>query len=184
MAWLIVSLLLALLLFWMVGAHNRIVRLRGEVARQWGIVDVLWLKWLMRFQGAISARQILAWASEAQDLQSLQDASDALVEALADARAQPLDGAALQKVVQQHEALMGCIDRVMLTAPDTVKPHLLSAQNKIVQSLPMSLAPYRLACGAYNEAIGQSPASWLARRLSMRPAVTLSFVDRTVSEMA
>jgi len=60
MAWLIVSLLLALLLFWMVGAHNRIVRLRGEVARQWGIVDVLWLKWLMRFQGAISARQILA----------------------------------------------------------------------------------------------------------------------------
>jgi len=79
---------------------------------------------------------------------------------------------------------MGCIDRVMLTAPDTVKPHLLSAQNKIVQSLPMSLAPYRLACGAYNEAIGQSPASWLARRLSMRPAVTLSFVDRTVSEMA
>jgi len=184
MAWLIVSLLLALLLFWMVGAHNRIVRLRGEVARQWGIVDVLWLKWLMRFQGAISARQILAWASEAQDLQSLQDASDALVEALADARAQPLDGAALQKVVQQHEALMGCIDRVMLTAPDTVKPHLLSAQNKIVQSLPMSLAPYRLACGAYNEAIGQSPASWLARRLSMRPAVTLSFVDRTVSEVA
>lgn len=184
MAWVIVSFLLALLLFWMVGAHNRIVRLRGEVARQWGIADVIWLKWLMRFQGAISARQILAWASEAQDLQSLQDASDALVEALADARAQPLDGAALQKVVQQHEALMGCIDRVMLTAPDTVKPHLLSAQNKIVQSLPMSLAPYRLACGAYNEAIGQSPASWLARRLSMRPAVTLSFVDRTVSEMA
>mgnify|MGYP000048722402 FL=1 len=184
MAWLIVSLLLALLLFWMVGAHNRIVRLRGEVARQWGIVDVLWLKWLMRFQGAISARQILAWASESQDLQDLQDASDALVEALADARAQLLDSAALQKVVEQHEALMVCIDRVMLTAPDTVKPHLLSAQNKIVQNLPMSLAPYRLACGAYNEAIGQSPASWLARRLSMRPAVTLSFVDRTVSEVA
>ncbi|MBD8049785.1 hypothetical protein [Limnohabitans radicicola] len=183
MAWLIVSLLLALCLFWVVGAHNRMVRLRGDVARQWGVVDVLWLKWLMRFQGAISARQILAWASEAEDLQLLQDASDALVEALSDARAQPLDGQVLQKVVQQHEALMVCIDRVMLTAPDTVKPHLLSAQNKILQSLPMTLAPYRLACDAYNEAIGQSPASWLARRLNLRPAVTLNFADRSVSEL-
>ena len=184
MAWLIVSLLLALILFWMVGAYNRMVRLRGEVARQWSIVDVLWLKWLMRFQGAISARQILAWASEAQDLQSLQDASDALAEALGDARAQPLDGAVLQKVVQQHEVLMACIDQVMLTAPDTVKPHLLSAQNKIVQSLPMTLAPYRMACEAYNEAIGQSPASWLARQLNLRSAVTLSFADRSVQESA
>ena len=183
MAWLIVSLLLALCLFWMVGAHNRMVRLRGEVARQWAVVDVLWLKWLMRFQGAISARQILAWASEAQDLQSLQDASDALVEALSDARAQPLDGVSLQKVVQQHEALMARIDRVMLTAPDTVKPHLLSAQNKIVQSLPLALVPYRQACSAYNDAIAQSPASWLARRLGLRSAVALDFVDRTVSEL-
>jgi LemA protein len=184
MAWLIVSLLLALVLFWMVGAHNRMVRLRGEVARQWAVVDVQWLKWLMRFQGAISARQILAWASEAEDLQALQDASDALVEALSDARAQPLDESVLQKVVQQHEALMVCIDRVMLTAPDTVKPHLLSAQNKILQSLPLALAPYHLACGIYNEAISQSPASWLARRLGFRAAANLSFADRTALEMA
>lgn len=182
MAWLILGLLSALLLFWMVGAHNRMVRLRGDVARQWAVVDVFWLKWLMRFQGAVAARQILAWASEAQDLQDLQEASDALVEALADARTQVADPAALQKVVEQHEAMMDCIDRVMLTAPDTVKPHLQSAQNKIVQSLPLALAPYRLACDAYNEAIGQSPASWLARRLGLRPAVTLSFVERPVSE--
>lgn len=182
MAWLIVSLLLALLLFWVVGAHNRMVRLRSDVARQWGIVDVFWLKWLMRFQGAIAARQILAWASEAEDLQTLQDASDVLVEALSDARSQPLDGPTLHRVVESHEALMQCIDRVMLTAPDTVKPHLLSAQNKIVQSLPLALAPYHLACGIYNDAIGQSPASWLARRLGLFQAVTLRFNDRLVLE--
>ena len=180
MAWLMVGLLLALLLFWMVGAHNRMVRLRADVVRQWGIVDVFWLKWLMRFQGAISARQILAWASEAEDLQALQDASDLLVEALSDARSQPLDAQTLQNVVQLHEALMRCIDRVMLTAPDTVKPHLLSAQNKIVQSLPLALAPYHLACHVYNEAIAQSPASWLARRLGLRPAIVLDPPDRKV----
>jgi len=182
MAWLIVGLLSALLLCWMLGAHNRLVRLRGDAARQWAVVDVFWLKWLMRFQGAISARQILAWASESQDLQDLQDASDALVEALADARAQLLDSAALQKVVEQHEALMVCIDRVMLTAPDTVKPHLRSAQNKIIQSLPLTLVPYRQACELYNEAIAQSPARWLARSLGLRPALTLSLADRPLAE--
>ena len=184
MAWLILCGALALALFWAVGAHNRLTRLRTDVLRQWSTVDTIWLKWLMRFQAAVSARQILAWSSEADDLQALQDASDGLVEALAEARAQPLDAQVLQKVVEQHEALMACIDQVMLTAPDTVKPHLLSAQNKIVQSLPMSLAPYRMACEAYNEAIGQSPASWLARRLNLRPAVTLSFADRSVQESA
>ncbi len=180
MAWLIVGLLLALFMFWTLGAHNRLVRLRGEVTHQWGTVDVFWLKWLMRFQGAISARQILAWASEAQDLQALQEASDALVEALADARSQSLNEVALQKVVGQHEALLSSIDRVMLTAPDTVKPDLLSAQNKIVQGLPIALSSYHLACDAYNQAINQSPARWLARRLGLRPALHLRFNGRTV----
>ena len=45
-------------------------------------------------------------------------------------------------------------------------------------------AAYRMACEAYNEAIGQSPASWLALRLNLRPAVTLSFADRSVQESA
>jgi LemA protein len=184
MVWLIVGLLMALFLFWTVGAHNRLVRLRGEVTRQWGAVDVFWLKWLMRFQGAIADRQTLAWASEAQDLQSLQEASDALVEALANARSQSLDEVALQKVVGQHEALLSSIDRVMLTAPETVKPRLLFAQNKIVQSLPGALSSYHLACDAYNQAIDQSPARWLARRLGLRHALHLRFADRTVSETA
>ena len=183
MGWLALGVLMALVTFWAVGAYNRLMRLRSEMLRQWGTVDTVWLKWLMRFQGAIAARQILAWASEAEDLQALQDASDGLVEALSDARSQPLDAPTLHKVVQQHEALMQCIDRVMRTAPDTVKPHLQSAQNKIVQSLPLALAPYHLACGIYNEAIAQSPASWLARRLGLRPALLLSVADRPVLEV-
>lgn len=182
MGWFIVSLLLALVLFWMVGAHNRMVRLRGDVLRQWAHVDAVWLKWLMRFQGAISARQILAWASEAEDLQGLQDASDALIEALADARQQPIDEKALQCVAERHEALMVCIDRVLLTAPDTVRPHLLSAQNKIVQSLPGALVPYQLAAHAYNAAIDQNPARWLARRLRLPAAVPLNLFARQVRE--
>lgn len=173
MAWLILSVCLALLLFWAVGAYNRLTRLRAEVLRQWGTVDTVWLKWLMRFQGAVSARQILAWASEADDLQALQDASDSLIEALADARQQSLDADSLIKLQARHEALLHCIDDVAQRVPETVRPHLQSAQTRILQTLPMALLPYHTAVEQYNAAVSQAPARWLARRVRLHPAQPL-----------
>lgn len=178
MAWLIFGGVFALALFWAVGAHNRLVRLRTEVLRQWSTVDTVWLKWLMRFQAAISARQILAWSSEADDLQALQDASEAMVEALADAMQQALDRDSMQKLLQRHEALMRCIDEVVQRVPDTVRPHLLSAQSRILQNIPLALVPYHLAVDSYNTALSQAPASWLARRLRMRQALAVRLPPR------
>lgn len=173
MGWLILSLCCALLLFWAVGAYNRLTRLRAEVLRQWATVDTVWLKWLMRFQGAVSARQILAWSSEADDLQALQDASDALIEALAEARQQSLDEASLARLQARHEALMRCIDEVVQRVPDTLRPHLQSAQSRIQQNLPMALVPYHAAVVQYNAAVAQAPARWLAQRVRLRPALPL-----------
>jgi LemA protein len=178
MGWLVLSLLWALLLFWAVGAYNRLTRLRAEVLRQWGTVDTVWLKWLMRFQGAVSARQILAWSSEADDLQALQDASDALIEALAEARQQALDDESLGKLQARHEALMQCIDEVALRVPDTVRPHLQSAQVRILQNLPMAMVPYHAAVEQYNAAVAQAPARWLAQRVRLRPAQALRLGGR------
>jgi len=56
---LIFGLLMAIALFWAVGAHNRLVRLRADVVRQWGSVDAIWLRLLVRLQGGIAARQSL-----------------------------------------------------------------------------------------------------------------------------
>ena len=173
MAWLIFGGVLALVLFWAVGAHNRLSRLRTEVLRQWSTVDTVWLKRLMRFQAAVSARQILAWSSEADDLQALLDASEAMVEALADAMQQALDAGSMAKLLQRHEALMQCIDDVVQRVPDTVRPHLLSAQSRILQNIPSALLPYQLAAESYNTALTQAPASWLAARLGMRQALVL-----------
>ncbi len=173
MTWLILSVVLALMLFWAVGANNRMTRLRAEVLRQWGTVDTIWLKWLLRFQGSVSARQILAWASESDDLQALQDACEAMVEALAEARQQTLDQGSLQKLLERHEALMQCIDDVSQRVPDTMRPHLLSAQSRILQNIPLALVPYHAAVEQYNTAVSQAPARWLARRLRLRPALPL-----------
>lgn len=181
MGWLALGVLMALALFWAVGAYNRLMRLRSEVLRQWGTVDTLWLKWLMRFQGAISARQILAWASEADDLQALQDGSDALIESLAEARQQSLQEGSLQKLLDRHHDLMVCIDTVSQRVPDTVRPHLLSAQQKILQNIPPALLPYHSAVEAYNLALSQAPARWLARGLRLRAALLLQWPVYRVS---
>ncbi len=179
MGWLALGVLQALVLFWAVGAYNRLMRLRGEVQRQWGVVDTVWLKWLMRFQGAISARQILAWTSEADDLQALQEGSDALIDALAEARQQALDEFSLNRLLERHAALMGSIDTAVQRAPDTVRPHLLSAQEKILQNIPPALVPYHTAVEAYNLALSQAPARWLAKGLRLRPALALPWPVRT-----
>ena len=179
MGWLALGVLLALMLFWAVGAYNRLMRLRSEVLRQWGTVDTVWLKWLMRFQGAVSARQILAWASEADDLQALQDGSDALIEALAEVRQQSLDEACLQRLLARHEALMDCIDAVAERVPETVRPHLLAAQSKILQNIPMALLPYHKAVEAYNGALSQAPTRWLAGSLRLRSAPSVTWLGRS-----
>jgi LemA protein len=179
MAWLILSVLLVLALCWTVGAHHRLTRLRADVLRQWGTVDTVWLKWLVRFQGAVSARQILAWSSETDDLQALQDASEAMVEALAEARQQGLERSSLETLLQRHEALMICIDDVVQRVPDTVRPHLLSARSRILQSLPVALMPFHEAVDRYNTALAQAPTSWLARRLRMRSMMPLRLPVRT-----
>jgi hypothetical protein len=80
---------LALGLFWAVGAYNRLVRLRGEVIRQWSSVDAVWLRLLVRLQGGIAARQSLATEQDTFELQTLQSACDDLLEALTQARLQP-----------------------------------------------------------------------------------------------
>ena len=178
MAWLIFGGVLALVLFWAVGAHNRLSRLRVEVLRQWSTVDTVWLKRLMRFQAAVSARQILAWSSEADDLQALLDASEAMVEALADAMQQALDEASMQKLLQRHEAMMQCIDDVAQRVPDNVRAHLLSAQSRILQNIPSALLPYHQAAENYNTALDQAPASWLANRLRMRQVQVLRLPAR------
>ena len=175
MGWFALGLLFALVVFWAVGAYNRLMRLRAEVLRQWGTVDTVWLKWLMRFQGAVSARQILAWASEADDLQALQEASDALIEALAEARQQALDEASLRTLLERHQALMACIDAVAERVPETLRPHLQSARERIVQNIPPALVPYHTAVEAYNLALSQAPARWLAHALRLRPALALAW---------
>ncbi len=170
---LVVGVVLALCLFWAVGAHNRLVRLRSEVVRQWSSVDAVWLRLLVRLQGGLAARQSLVGDAESQELQALQSASDLMLEALTQARMQPLDEAVLKQVISQHHQLVTEIRLLQQQAHEVIRPDLDIALNRMRQTLPVAMIPYHVAVGAYNDALRMRPASWLARHLKFKPAVRM-----------
>lgn len=171
------GVMMALSLFWSVGAYNRLVRLRAEVLRQWSSVDAVWLRLLVRLQGGLAARQTLDNVMDEHELQGVQTASDLLLEALMQARMQPLDDGVQKHVLVQHSHLVNEI-RLLQNASDGIRPDLDIALNRMRQTLPAAVIPYHVAVNAYNEALGMRPASWLARQLKFKPAVRM---DLTVT---
>lgn len=170
---LILGLLLALALCWAVGAHNRLMRLRADVVRQWSSVDAVWLRLLVRLQGGIAARQTLAPEQSAADLLTLQTTCDELLEALSQVRLQPLDGESQKLLAMQHQKLLAEIRTQLQAENAAVKPDLDIALNRMRQTLPAALIPYHVAVVAYNEALSMRPASWLARQLNLKPVMRM-----------
>jgi len=170
---LILGLLLALALCWAVGAHNRLMRLRADVVRQWSSVDAVWLRLLVRLQGGIAARQTLAPEQLAADLLTLQTTCDELLEALSQVRLQPLDGESQKLLAMQHQKLLAEIRTQLQVETAAVKPDLDIALNRMRQTLPAALIPYHVAVVAYNEALAMRPASWLARQLNLKPVMRM-----------
>jgi len=177
---LIFGLLMAIALFWAVGAHNRLVRLRADVVRQWGSVDAVWLRLLVRLQGGIAARQSLVTTPVGDgvvevegELQALQSACDELMEALLLARLQPLAADGQKQVQALHQKVVLEIRALLQTDKDAVKPDLEIALSRMRQTLPAALIPYHVAVAAYNDALAMQPAAWLAKRLRFQPATKM-----------
>lgn len=177
---LIFGLLMAIALFWAVGAHNRLVRLRAEVVRQWGSVDAVWLRLLVRLQGGIAARQSLVTTPVGEgvaegdgELQALQSACDELMEALLQARLQPLAVDGQKQVMALHQKVVLEIRALLQTDNESVKPDLEIALSRMRQTLPAALIPYHVAVAAYNDALAMQPAAWLAKRLGLQPATKM-----------
>ena len=170
---LIFGALVLLTLFWSVGAHNRLVRLRSEVIRQWSSVDAVWLRLLVRLQGGLAARESLSTETDLKELELLQAACDGLLEALSQMRLQPLVQTHQKQVISQHLKLVGEIRLLQQTAHAPIQPDLEIALNRMRQTLPAALIPYHVAVVAYNDALAMQPAAWLGRRLGLQPATKM-----------
>jgi LemA protein len=84
-----------------------------------------------------------------------------------------LDNESQKQVAIQHQKVLTEIRLILQTASEAVKPDLDIALNRMRQTLPAALIPYHVAVAAYNDALAMRPASWLARRLNLKPATRM-----------
>lgn len=194
-------IVIAVLLFWFVGAYNRLVRLRAAVLQAYATLDAALGRQLDFVQATISSAAPQADAPSQELLSSiapLQAATTQLATLLGATRLHPLDpggmaalGTALQVLIsawqRQHPDAVTVFDADgTLSRP---APAQVGAGSTSVVAVPNAAEPiawpepsaaaeiarsqFNLAVRNYNDAIVQFPALLVAWAVRLRPAAPL-----------
>lgn len=192
MSLLVFCAILATFFFWAVGAYNRLMVLRANVAKQFSAVDAQLLRVLVWLQGNLPAsmRDMLSEMEEAalpeallkneRDLKLL-DILEALSDSLDAARTQPLSPVVMQQVNENRLALAAWAKAEVRAGQSGeatwfIDPLPYKFDRLKAQAWPLMDA-YNQAAAKYNEAVSQFPASVLAKQVKFVPAQTLDIAD-------
>lgn len=182
----------ALLLFWFVGAHNRLMRLRSAALVAYAVLDAALVK-QMDYVQARSARALAASGVERHDAagqSSLLSAVAQMSAMLAVTRLRPLDASRIAALGTALHVLLGAWERMYpgevlsFDAAGTLsRPAPLPGEPLVPEPPPSPFAwpepsaaaeiargRFNLAVSNYNRAIGQFPALIVAWALRLRRA--------------
>lgn len=177
-----VSISLALLLFWSVGAYNRLVRLRGQALAAFALLDAHLARYIELVDEHLKAASGLALAQAvaaprgagtATAWAGLQGASTQFEASLRVAHKQALDAGAMAALQTAHATLQMSWTRVQdecRAYQDLLSPtgqHRWAENTRLVHQ---AIAGFNRAVLAYNAAVTQFPALLLAYMFSFRPA--------------
>lgn len=187
---LVVIAVIALLIFWAVGAYNRLVRLKNTIANAFGQIDVQLKrrydlipnlveaakKYLQHEQTTLEA--VIAARNKART------ASDAV-------RSRPANASAVTALVAAEQALDGSLGQLFavaeaypeLKADQTIRElseELTSTENKV----GFARQAYNDAVLDYNNAQGQFPALLISRIFGFSPSVMLRATESAVEREA
>jgi LemA protein len=169
----------ALLVFWMLGAHNRLVALRNAIGAAWAQVDE-------PLQQRAAALTPLASGLRSH-LPDEHGTLDAVVVALAQVRAasdalrlRPAAAAPARALAAAESALSAALARLLalleqrpeIHADGSLAAHLATLRDA-TQRLAFARQLFNNASGAYNEAARQFPTRVLARLFGFGAAGTL-----------
>ncbi|MDR2155280.1 MAG: LemA family protein [Burkholderiaceae bacterium] len=172
----------AVLLFWAVGAYNRLMRLRSGVSKAFAALDEQLVRQIVWVQGCLpEPMRNLTQASpiELQDKVTatwvkLSAASDQFAAALAGARSDAIANApVMASLVLAHEAMCTALADALAAAvaPDAV-PQLQAQWTGLLHQTWSPRAAFDEAVRTYNQARTQFPASIIARLSGFKPAGT------------
>lgn len=166
-SWLIV----AVLMFWSVGAYNRLVRLRNAILRRFAPVEQH-----LESRSALLQAQIDLWAQRAdapsRDLETLQAAREQVDSTRLAAIRQPGSAEAIHSLRLALQILAETRQRAADgTLPDTAGAQLLREQlNACDHAVQYAQGQFNDAVRAYNAALAQFPVAWLGAVFGFRGA--------------
>ena len=187
---LVLIAVLALLVFWSVGAYNRLVRLKNVIANSFGQIDVQLKRRYDLIPNLVEAAK--------RYLQHEQTTLEAVIAARNQARvasdvvrSRPANAAAVMALSAAEQALDGTLGRLFavaeaypeLKADQTIRElseELTSTENKVA----FARQAYNDAVLDYNNAQGQFPALLIARVFSFQPSVMLRATENAAERQA
>ncbi len=169
-------------LFWCVGAHNRLVRLRSAARQAFGLLDARLLAQVALLQSCLPASMNASLLTQPGELLdevallwvSLRSAAAQFAASLAAARAHPLEARAVAALVAASGVLDASWRRMQLAAQEPTGVLLpVTAQDQWEQAALHARAAgdtFNLAVTRYNAAIAQFPTLLLARAFGFKAA--------------
>lgn len=160
----------AVVLFWVTGAYNRLVRLRSQTIDAFGPLDVQFRFFVTLVEDNFSDDATVQSASNA----SLLSAAARFDDALKAARGHPLDVATMRALGAAQKALevawrQMCAQPVDL-AGDPLPDTLILQWQHITVNTELVRATFNRHVQSYNEAIAQFPAHLLVWLFGFKPA--------------
>lgn len=176
---------IAVLLFWAMGAYNRLVRCRSQGLLVFTALEALLHQHLLLVKthapDAQGASAPTFWAqSDAAGLSAwagFAAAADQFRASLRVAHAHPLHAPAMRALKTAHETMSDSWTRVRSLPAELTGPVWLKALQSDWESLAlktdMARTDFNRAVSNYNEAIGQFPALLLAWLFGFKPAQSI-----------
>ncbi len=156
-------LLVAVLMFWSVGAYNRLVRLRNAILRGFAPVD-------QHFEArhALLRQQIelLSASMPGRDVQALHAACAQADTARLAAKRQPGSADTINSLRLTLQILAQARSRLPFEHPAALAQQLAACEH----ALQFALVQFNHAVTEYNAALAQFPAAWLGAMFGFRCA--------------
>jgi LemA protein len=167
----------AVALFWMVGAYNRLVRLRSDAKHAFEALEVELARQVQLVQQSVPPEEDQPqsqFAGGSAFWPGLQGAASQLHASLASARVRPLDPERIAALSAAQEVLTTACDRAERDdAHDLAGPRLpdnfSSERQQLVRMTHAAIQHFNEAVNRYNEAIAQFPAVLLAWLFGFHP---------------